>query len=173
MRSERGFSAIEIIIVVVILVIVMGISVAAYSSFLNAQRLNSAVEGTISVIQKARESTLSSKDTSGGTGKQYGVRFNDKNAAMSPNSVQLYEAPPPFTIEVEPRFDLPGGVQIDSVSIMPVGGNQKDIYFDRLSGNVRDSVGSANASASIVIKSLSSSAQKTITISQTGVVEVQ
>ncbi len=172
----------EAVVVMAIFAVIVGIVVVSYRNFLDAQRLNAGVEGTISMIQKARERTLSSRDESvGGTGRQYGVRFNAYTVGTLPNTVQLLDKTTGLEAEdsgspgpkEETRFAMPAGVNIQTVSIFPAVVGNFDIYFKRISGDVTNSANSALFAAIIQIQSKNSGKYKSITVYSTGVVEVQ
>lgn len=174
MKRKKGFSLVEIVVIAGIISVVTSILTVSYKNFLNNQRLNAAVEGTVSMIQKARERTLSSRDESGGSGKQYGVRFN-----ISPtNTVQLISGGSVVTdsgtagpIE-ETTFQMADGITLQSVTITPDPGGNKDIIFKRVSGDVTNSAGTA-ITTNVLIVLQSSSGSRTIQVGPAGIVEVQ
>lgn len=135
MTTKRGFTPIEITISVLILgLLVVGI-VEVYYTALERQRFNEAVEGVMSMFQKARSLTLASKDTSGGTGKQYGLHFDDATIIANPNRVVLFEGAVYNGSGIE-TYQLPNGVAITAVIPQP-----PEIYFNRITGAISPSGG--------------------------------
>lgn len=173
---------IQIVIVIVIIVSVIGAMVNAYSNFVDRQRMNEAVEGAVSIIQKARTLTLSGKNDS-----FYSIHINT-SAASSPNQLVLFKANDYVIAEktIE-TFSIQSPVIIDSnlTTIWPVP-NNKEFMFQRLSGAVlvdtNISSGGANVSTTtlddsqsnqIVFKSQKTGNTRIIKIYKSGAIEVQ
>ncbi len=167
---------IEIIIVVVILTVIIAMGVSAYSKFLDGQRLNAAAEGAVSLIQKAREYTLSSRENS-----FYSIHVEDKNAAGEKNYLQLFRANDYSLAEKRSeKFSMPAGTEITSVhtetAISPSAGN--NVTYERLSGNlVIASTNPLVATSTITvgtftIRSAGSGKGKNIILSPTGLIQI-
>src|SRR3989344_6651332 len=171
----RGYSLLEIIIVIAIAAILLAISVMAYSAFLDRQRLNKAAEEVVTIIQKARAMTISSYDATGGVttfGRQYCVQLNGFNDPVpgDPNNNKLILDDTDGTL-VE-SYTVSEGVIVYSVLVNPDPGIPREVCFKRLSGDAFVKV-SGNplplSSATITLKSQSSLKTRTVTVSSTGV----
>lgn len=183
MKRKNGFSLVEIVIIAGIISVVTSILTVSYKNFLNNQRLNAAVEGTVSMIQKARERTLSSRDESGGSGKQYGVRFNISSVGGGlANTIQLLDKTTGNEVvdlgtagpAEEVRFTMPGGITIQVITVPAASGNSTDVYFKRISGDAVSSTDSPILIGAYVDLLVSSSGKtKRIWITPTGIIEVQ
>ncbi|MDA1334400.1 MAG: hypothetical protein O2794_00085 [bacterium] len=196
---NRAYSIVELLIVISIGIIVTVIIVSGYSRFLDGQRLNSAVEGTISLLQKARNQTLSALKCEGSacagvhpeSGTFYGVHFDD-NAASSPNRVIRFrgndygDGNKVFDNPGDDFVNFPKAVSLSSFSLTAstcsIGGlEDEELVFERISGDVLmicklEGVVVATStltSGTITITSDSSGLSKTITILPTGVIQVQ
>jgi len=160
--------------------IIVAVTVDAYFSFLNRQRLSEAVEGTVSMIQKARSLTLMSQDSTG-TGKRYGVHFDDKNALAPnvPNRVVLFAGDSYISTAVLETYQFPASINIDALFILVSGVPYTEIYFDRIVGTASVKQGTSFVeygcplAICIVVKSTKSGETKIINIfPTTGVVNV-
>ncbi|MDO8265099.1 MAG: prepilin-type N-terminal cleavage/methylation domain-containing protein [Candidatus Parcubacteria bacterium] len=132
----KGFSLIELIIVVAILLILAGIGVAGFRVFEKISDLGNDTEEIISVLRMAQNKTLSSESAS-----QWGVYFN---ASSSPNKYILFKGASyadrdPASDE---SHDILGRVEIESINI---NGGSSEIVFNRLSG-------AANLNGNIVLR---------------------
>ncbi len=166
----RGYSLLEIIIVITIAGVLLAISVMAYSTFLDRQRLNKAAEEVVTIIQKARAMTVSSY---GGTaGQQYCVRLNDFDDP-APNKLIIKDA----TFADIESYTVSEGVIVASFVFNPSPVDNNEICFKRLSGdafvNVGGTPGSLVSPLSVKLKSQSSGKERTVTVSSTGVVQAQ
>lgn len=116
----KGFTALEIIIVIAILVVAAIIVMSGLGIFKRTSELNSATENGLSFLHEARAKTLSSKEAS-----QYGVHFEE-------NRVVLFKGE--SFIDTDPENDefiLPSNIEISSISLNGGGGN---VIFRRLNG---------------------------------------
>ena len=116
----KGFTLIEILVVITIAVILFAIVVSGFSGLRQSSDLTLAVDDSISFLQEARAKTLSSENNS-----IYGVHFetsqfvlfvgNTYNPADSSNKVRA----------------LPSTIEISSFIL---GGGGADVIFKRLTG---------------------------------------
>ena len=173
---KKGFSFIEIIVTVAILVVIIAMGVSAYSKFLDGGRLNTAAEGAVSIIQKAREYTLSSRENS-----FYSIHIEDKNVAGEKNYFQLFRANDySKTNKRSEKYSLPQGTEVTSIhtetAISPSAGN--NVTYERLSGNlVIASLNPLVATSTITvgtitIRSTGSGRGKIITLSPAGLIKI-
>ncbi len=147
----RGFTLIEIVIVVAIMAIIVSISFRTLVSFNNAQALDKDTKGILSLLDEARSNTLQSQDAS-----QYGVHFEAetvvefKGATYSPSALTNKSA------------ILSGQTLVSQIAFQ---GGGSDIVFTRLTGE-------PNATGTVKIEVKQNSAlQKIITIYGTGISE--
>ncbi|OGZ33343.1 MAG: hypothetical protein A3I88_00650 [Candidatus Portnoybacteria bacterium RIFCSPLOWO2_12_FULL_39_9] len=117
---NKGFSFIEILVVIAVSAIIILVMVAGFSSFYKSQTLNSAVSQTISFISQARSMTLSSENAS-----QYSLHFETSRIVLF-KGVSF----------VEPNSNnrelvLPASVEIYDISL---NGGGADLIFKRLTG---------------------------------------
>ena len=142
---SKGFSLVEMLIVVAILAILVSMFVSSFSNAGGSQALDTSVISTISVLNGAKSSAVSSKDNS-----NYGVRiFSNKLVSFKNNyGTENQEV----TIS-------------NLVKISTSTGIGSDIIFNKVSG-------STNASGTITITvSNNSSKNSTIIIYSTGIIE--
>ncbi len=120
----RGFTLIELIIVVAILLIVGAIAIPGIISLQNAPELNNAAEEIIGALRTAQNQTLSSFENS-----QYGVYFD---LTTSPHQYILFKGSSYAlrSIASDRTYKVPSDVEFYQVNTG--GGGQ--IVFDKLTG---------------------------------------
>lgn len=187
---KKGFTLVEMVIVVGIIALITGLSVTAYVNFLDSQRLNEAVEGTVSIIQKARAFTLASRGDTGGL--SYSIHVEDNTSG---NKIILYKGNDVYDIsqKVE-EFTLSSATAITKYSfnqdVSPTVGckpdsqpTNKDFHFTRLTGEIQVRVGATGALGPLcksgsnwitirLKKNLTSDPKKVIVLYNSGLVEV-
>lgn len=142
---KKGFTLIEILLVLAIMVILASIILPSFGKMRENQVLKSTTSEVISVIDKARSQSLSSVGSS-----EYGVHFQtDKIVLFKGITYSSSDAENEDIILTIPA----------TISTISLTGGAVDVYFDRLSG-------APSKSGTIVISV--SSLSKTITISATG-----
>lgn len=146
---NKGYTVIEILIVAVILGAMLAIALPQFSKIKENQVVKSAVDDTLSAIDKAKSQTLSSLNSS-----EYGVHFQSDKVIIFTGKVFSAGASGNETINITTP------ASISNVTLGGVSGTSGDLYFSRLTG-----VPSATGTVTIS----SSSYSKTITISATGV----
>lgn len=150
---QKGFTILELLIVVSIIAVLATIITLSFSSFRNSSALQTASENAISVLNKARSNTIASKD-----GYQYGVHFDT-------NSLTIFRGGS-FTSGDSNNevYALDMAIQVSATSF--VGGGA-DVIFQKFTGKT-DQYGMATLQvisepAKVVV----------ISIEQTGVVGFQ
>src|SRR3989338_10343517 len=120
LKYNKGFSLIEMLVVIAILVLMATVITVGLSSFYKGRTLDGAVEQAISLINEARSKTLSSKDSS-----QYGVHFETSRLA-------LFKGP----VFTEPNSDNKEFIFSSSVEMFgtTLNGGGSDLVFKRLTG---------------------------------------
>lgn len=149
--TNKGISLIELLVVVVIISIMVAIIIPSLSTFRNQQALKNTTEDVISLINKARQDTLSSLNST-----NYGVHFESTRA--------VYFSGPTFTEpnsnNKERKFN--SLVKIPTSGGINLNGGGSNIIFTRLTGDTSNY-------GTIVIQLSSNVAQnKIITINKTG-----
>lgn len=148
LSSQRGISAIEILIVIFVLGIIIATTVPALVSFRKNQSIQNTTNSIVSLLQEARTKTLASYNNT-----FYSVYFDTNSAVLftggtysavdTSNKVVPYETP----------------VTLQSVTV--AGGGSK-VSFDRLKGTTSQS--------GTIVVGTADGVSKTITVSSSGVV---
>ena len=149
----RGFTLIEILIVISIFAALAVIGITSLSSFRDTVELNALTEDSASLLIDARSRTLSSKEQS-----QYGVHFESDKMILFQGA--SFSSSDPLNEETA----IPSSVEI--VDILLTGGGV-DIIFERLTGETMQ-----NGTITVRLKS-DISRTRTITIISTGVVRIE
>ena len=149
--KNRGITILEILIVLAIVGIVSFIVFLNFSQFRNEQALNNTTIDIVSILNKARQKTLSSINST-----NYSVHFDDNKAVLFTGSVYS---------SVDPTNEINNFNQVVSIPTsggLNIGGG-RDVVFERLTG---DTIG-----GTIIVRLLSDvTKQKIITINKTGVI---
>lgn len=149
---RKGFSLIEIIIVIAIFAALFVITLTAFSRFNNNQALNRSVSEVTSILNEARALTLASKNNA-----VYGVHFLSDRVTL-------------FTGQIFSPSDPDNEVNVISskvsISNIALSGGGDDIIFQRLTGKT-------NQNGTITLSLISdSSKSKTITVEVSGIIEI-
>ncbi len=150
-KINRGISLLEIIIAIGIIAIIMAIVIPNFSQFNKQQALQVTKEDIISLLNEARNSTISSKNST-----NYGVHFQSDRAILFAGSTFV---------------DMPGNKQINfdsAVTIPSTGGinlgGGDNVIFQRITGDTLNN-------GTIVLQLVSDATrQKVISISSLGVI---
>ena len=124
--NNKGISLIEILIVVSIVSIISAIVVPSLSRFHDQQALRNTTEDVISLLNEARNNTISSKNST-----TYGIHFQADKVILFTGSS--------FTISPSNKQ-----INFDSVIIIPsvgginLNGGRSDIIFDRITGDTAE-----------------------------------
>jgi prepilin-type N-terminal cleavage/methylation domain-containing protein len=152
-KDHFGFSVIEMLIVMALTVIA---ATFAYSIFFETNRLQALDKDTvkiISLLERARSLTLSSKGDA-----QYGVHFESSRAVLFKG----------LAYSSSDSGNLPENLtSLSNISLWTLQGFGDNIIFDRLTGKT-------SQYGTIEISLVSDSAvKKTITVHSTGLIESQ
>lgn len=120
----KGFTLLEIIIVLAILAIAITIVGFSFSSLRSSQELNNSVEEAVSLLNTARSKTISSEAAS-----QYGVHFETSRMVLFKGGV-FSDSDPNNQV-----FTLSALIEISSISLR---NGSVDAVFDRLTGKTDD-----------------------------------
>lgn len=150
--KNKGISLIEILIVVSIIATISAIVVINLSKFRNQQVLQNTTEDVVSLLNEARNSTISSKNSN-----TYGVHFqSDKTTLFSGASFTSDPSNKQINLDSSVIIPVTGGINLNS------GGN--DVIFTRISGDTTNN-------GTITIQLVNDiTQQKVITISKIGVI---
>ena len=151
-KRNRGVSLIEILIVVSIIVAIAAITVPGLAKFHNQQVLRNTTEDVISILNEARNDTISSKNS-----LTYGVHFET-------NKITLFTGTS-YSVNSSNKI-----INIDSSAIIPssgginLNGGGSDIVFQRITGDTTDY-------GTIVIRQSGDvSQQKVVSINKIGII---
>lgn len=148
-NKNKGFTLIEILMVITILGIISSIVILNLSQFRNEQLLKNTTLDVVSLLSKARQNTLSSVNST-----NYGVHFDSNKAVLFTGSVYSSNnaTNEPIVFSSKVIIPTPSGLNI---------GGGSDVIFERLTG---ETIG-----GTIKIQLTSDSTkQKIITIGKTG-----
>lgn len=152
-KGKRGFTLIEMTLVMTIIAVLIGIGFVSMGRFLIEARRDQLSEEIISVLRRAKRETLSRNN-----GTNYGVHFDSDAFTLFPGSAYVENNP-----ENEPHV-LPDGFRLASVSLSG-GGN--DVVFLLFTGET-------NTYGSLVVEHEENLvASSTIRVYETGVAEIQ
>ena len=118
--SSRGFSFIEIIVVIAIFSLIATVGLQSFSLFKKNLDLNAATDTAVSLLSQARSKTVAAEE-----GAQYGVHF--ESGAMVSFAGTSYI---PGAIGNE-QFFLPTTVEMATIA---VSGGGSDVIFEKLTG---------------------------------------
>jgi prepilin-type N-terminal cleavage/methylation domain-containing protein len=144
----RGFTLIEIVVVIALAVLLVYFTTQMFGSFRNSQVLQGETSQALSIINKAQSHTLNSKADS-----EYGVRVNADQLILF-SGLSFSSSSP-----TNEAYVLHSTVGISSTTF---SGGGTDIVFDRLTGDT-----SNNGSFTVYLKN-DPTQKNVISISKTG-----
>jgi prepilin-type N-terminal cleavage/methylation domain-containing protein len=112
-RRMRGFSLIEMMVVVTIILIVSGVAIFGMQPALQFSRVNNAYNITLAAIRQTRDFAVAQRQT-------YSVTFS--NAAV-PNTITITQA---GNGNVVTTYPLPTDVSFTAIAGIPTGANAPD-----------------------------------------------
>jgi len=154
--NNKGISLIEILIVISIIGILSAVIFPNLSQFRDAQALKNTTLDVVSLLNKARQNTLSSLNST-----NYSVHFESDRAILFVGSAysSSNSTNEPVVYSLAVTTPSSGGINIS--------GGGSDINFERLTGGVIN----GTISSTIVIQLVSDpTRQKIITINKTGII---
>lgn len=146
---KKGFTLIEILVVLTIIILIMVIVLPEFGKLRNSQLLNSAVEDVVAGINKASSQTLASLDSS-----SYGVHFASNQMTIFKGTSFDQNSPDNEVILIQ------NPVSISNISL---SGGVSSFYFNRLN-NRPNITGNITISVSSLSKIISIDAAGTISI---------
>ena len=151
LQVQKGFSIIEILIVIAIFAVIIAIVVSTFSRFNNNQSLSGAVGEIMSTLNEARANTLASYDNTA-----YGVHFQIDKIVLFKGGA--YSSSDPNNEDVI----LSSKISISDISL---AGSGSDVVFKRLTGKT-------DQSGTVTLSLISdTSKSETIIIQISGIIE--
>lgn len=152
--KNKGISLIEILVIISIISILSAVVISNLSSFHKQQVLKNTTEDLVSLLSEARNSTISSKNST-----NYGVRIQTDNAILF-TGANFADDVSNKQINFDPAVLVPitGGINL--------AGGGSDIVFSRITGDT------ANNGTIVIQLTSDSSKQKTISINSLGIIGV-
>ena len=153
-KFNKGITLLEIMIIIVVISIIIAIVTPNFSSFKNHQKMTNTTEDIVSLLNEARNNTISSKDS-----KNYGVHFSENQIVLFSGSTYSSSASDNkvVTFDSVVHIVIPSGIILANNT----SGNN-NIIFERIMGNT-------NQSGTITLTLVSdSNVQKVISINKTG-----
>ena len=152
-KKQKGFSLIEMVVVVAIGAVLVAVVVFSFSSFRNNKIIDVSADQILSVINEARVKTVSSEDYS-----RFGVRLEANRAVFFKGDT--FTEPNPSNIQTT----LSSLVEISDISL---SGGGADIVFQKLTGKT-----SNYGSLRVRLRS-DNNKYKTISVKSTGIANIQ
>lgn len=152
MKYTRGFTILEILIVIAILGIMIGIIVPSFSNFRNRQAVSNTTEDLVSFLNKARNNTLLSKNSN-----YYSIHLDTNHAVLFTGGVYDENDNTNEILDFDTLVSVPAGTVL-------INGGGSDISFDRLTGDTSD-YGTIK-----VVLTEDVAINKTITINKLGII---
>lgn len=151
--NQKGFSLIEIIVVIAITGILISISISTFFSVSDNQSLEKDVNYAISLTEKARLQTVNAKNNS-----RFGVRFSSSTVTLFQGTTYVAGS------STNTVFNLSPKVEISSINL--TGGTQT-LAFELITGK-------SNATGTIRFRLKNNqTASSTVVVYKTGLVEIQ
>ncbi len=153
-QKNKGINLIEILIFISIIGIITAIVVPNLSQFHKQQVLKNTAEDVISLLNEARNSTISSKNST-----KYGVHFETDKAILFAGDTYIPSSS-------NKQIDFDSSVLIPEEGGINLNNSGADITFTRITGDTGE-----NEYGNIVIELKSDATkQKTITVNQIGII---
>jgi len=147
----RGFTLIEIVIVMAVSIFIITGFFSVYSNFNKGKSFEFAVQGVVNLLKEAKSNTLASKNAS-----VYGVHLETGRAVLFKGDT--FSEPSADNRE----YTMPADVELSNIDL---NGGGSDIIFNRLTGETQQFGTTTVSRVSDV------TVTKDIVVSQTGVVE--
>ncbi len=151
--KTRGFTLLEVAIIVAIVTILVTILLTSFSSLNARQSLDSSAELVRSVLERAQSLTLASEADA-----QYGVHFDANQVVLFKGATYSVDDPNNATSTLNARV---------IISNTTLSGGGSDVLFNRLTGNTSQY---GTTTLSLIN---SSTTQRKVIINQTGTIQVQ
>lgn len=150
--TKRGFSLIELLIVLAIGVAITGITYVSFNNYGGNQTLEKQTDVVQSYIEKARLQAINSKNFS-----PFGIKFASSSVTLFQGTGYSASSASNTVYTFSPKL------QISSINL---AGNVSEMYFSNVTGE-------PSATGTITLKLNNSSSTKVISIFGTGLSQVQ
>lgn len=117
--TKKGFTTMEILVVLAVLSFIVAITFSSLSDFRNKSALKSSTQTALSVLQNARQKTLSSENLS-----QYGVHIDNSDLTLFTGSSYSQGLSSNIVYSIDSNIEV----------TYSLNGGGSDIVFDRLTG---------------------------------------
>jgi len=148
---KKGFSLVEVLVVLAIMGIVASIVLAGFNSFSKSKSVSIGAETITAILRQARNETLTSKDS-----LAYGVNFGT-------NKITIFVAPT-YSEGVVTNRDFTLNNNNTNLTVSLSGGGTA-VVFSKLNGETTQ-----NGTITVSVPGVSNT--KTVTIYKTGLVEI-
>jgi prepilin-type N-terminal cleavage/methylation domain-containing protein len=151
--KNKGFTLIEMLVVVFIIALLMAVIVPGLSRFHNQQVLQNTTEDVVTLLNEARNNTISSKNSN-----TYGIHLETDRAILFTGTTFNSNDPSNVPVIFDTAAIIPatGGISLS--------GGGSNIIFNRITGET------ANYGTIIIRMASNATQQKSISISQIGVI---
>ncbi len=150
---RRGFTTMELVVVISIMLILVSISLTTFTSVSDNQSLEKDVNYAIAMIEKARLQTVNAKNNS-----TFSVRFASSSLVLYQGSTYVAGSSTNSTFAFSPK------VEIASINLT---GGRTSIGFEQITGK-------ANATGTIQFRLKNNqNASTTVILYKTGLVEIR
>lgn len=149
--KNKGFSLIEMIILMSIIGILSAVVISNLSGFKKQQALKNTTEDVVALLNEARNSTISSKNSA-----NYGVRLESNKATLFQGTIFSSNSS-------NKQINFDSTISLSSASLH---GGGDSIYFDKITGAT-----SKYGTITLVITSTPTKS-RVITVSSLGVISV-
>lgn len=167
MRASKGFTLVELLLVVSIITILSAVSIPAFSGFQKSQTLNDSAKRLKSDLRYIQNKSLSSVN-----GKAWGVHLTDNSSSYqffycTPDSLSYEE----YLFSVTSRCTGSTIVPFTSTAVVIRTSTFSDIVFDNLNGTLVADGSLPVSDLTISVSYADGSASKTITLGRGGTIE--
>lgn len=150
-RSQNGFTALELLIVIAIMAVILVIVIPSFLSFRRNSILNTEAQELVTMINRARLLSVSSKNDD-----RFGIHLEAGNVTLFQGATYTVGAP---TNEVH-SFD-----SAVALSMITINGGGSELLFEKVTGAT-----SQNATTTLLVTG--TTASTTVLVLPTGVVTI-
>jgi len=156
MKFQKGFTLLELLIVVTITAILASVGISSYVNQQGAKLLDVTAQEIVGYLRYAQQKSIGQEG-----GNQWGIRFKNPVDEDDFYALSLYDDTDNSYISAEETRYLSSGIEYES----PTAGNFIDVSFSKLTG-----INVASTTQSITIKSNVTNSTSTISVSGQGLI---